>query len=70
MWDWVGGCFLLWSVIGLLIVLYLGFEVFEEILEGVFEIDEYFKNVEFENNVLLLMVFLSVWNMSFLGYMV
>lgn len=64
MWDWVGGRFSLWSAIGLPIALYLGFDAFEEILEGAFEIDEHFKNAEFENNVPLLMALLSVWNTS------
>ncbi|WP_062569940.1 glucose-6-phosphate isomerase [Pseudoalteromonas arabiensis] len=68
MWDWVGGRFSLWSAIGLPIALYLGFEAFEEILEGAFEVDEHFKSAKFEQNVPLLMALLSVWNTSFLGH--
>lgn len=68
MWDWVGGRFSLWSAIGLPIALYLGFEAFEEILEGAFEIDEHFKNAPADENVPLIMALLSVWNTSFLGY--
>lgn len=41
MWDWVGGRFSLWSAIGLPIALYAGFEAFEAILEGAFEVDEH-----------------------------
>ena len=68
MWDWVGGRFSLWSAIGLPIALYLGFEAFEAILEGAFEVDEHFKSAPDEQNVPLLMALLSVWNTSFLGH--
>ena len=68
MWDWVGGRFSLWSAIGLPIALYLGFEAFEAVLEGAFEVDEHFKTAEFAENVPLLMALLSVWNTSFLGF--
>ena len=68
MWDWVGGRFSLWSAIGLPIALYLGFEAFEAILEGAFEVDEHFKTAEFQKNIPLLMALLSVWNTSFLGF--
>ncbi|MDN3380628.1 MULTISPECIES: glucose-6-phosphate isomerase [unclassified Pseudoalteromonas] len=68
MWDWVGGRFSLWSAIGLPIALYLGFEAFEAILEGAFEVDEHFKTAPNEQNVPLLMALLSVWNTSFLGH--
>lgn len=68
MWDWVGGRFSLWSAIGLPIALYLGYDAFEEILTGAFEVDEHFKNAPLEQNIPLIMALLSVWNTSFLGY--
>ena len=68
MWDWVGGRFSLWSAIGLPIALYLGYEQFEALLEGAFEIDEHFKTANFEENIPLIMALLSVWNTSFLGH--
>ncbi|MDK1313085.1 glucose-6-phosphate isomerase [Pseudoalteromonas ardens] len=68
MWDWVGGRFSLWSAIGLPIALYLGYDKFEAILEGAYEIDEHFKHASFEQNIPLIMALLSVWNTSFLGY--
>lgn len=45
MWDWVGGCYLLWFVIGLFIFLVLGFDNFKGLFEGVYVMDEYFKIV-------------------------
>jgi glucose-6-phosphate isomerase len=68
MWDWVGGRFSLWSAIGLPIALYLGYEQFEAVLEGAFEIDEHFKTAKFGDNIPLIMALLSVWNTSFLGH--
>ncbi|MBQ4861882.1 glucose-6-phosphate isomerase [Pseudoalteromonas sp. MMG013] len=68
MWDWVGGRFSLWSAIGLPISLYLGFEVFSDILAGAYEIDEHFKNAPTSQNIPIIMALLSVWNTSFLGY--
>ncbi len=68
MWDWVGGRFSLWSAIGLPIALYLGYEQFEAVLEGAFEIDEHFKTTKLEENIPLIMALLSVWNTSFLEY--
>ena len=52
-WDWVGGRYSLWSAIGLSIVCYIGFDNFEELLQGAFEMDRHFKNTSFEKNILL-----------------
>lgn len=68
MWDWVGGRFSLWSAIGLPISLYLGYDQFEAILEGAFEVDEHFKSAQLQNNMPLIMALLSLWNTSFLGH--
>lgn len=42
MWDWVGGWYLFWLVIGFFIFFVLGFENFKGLFEGVFEMDIYF----------------------------
>uniref|UniRef100_UPI003562FBD6 glucose-6-phosphate isomerase n=1 Tax=Pseudoalteromonas sp. TaxID=53249 RepID=UPI003562FBD6 len=68
MWDWVGGRFSLWSAIGLPIALYAGYDAFEAILEGAYEVDQHFKTAPLEQNIPLIMALLSVWNTSFLGY--
>ena len=41
-WDWVGGRYSLWSAIGLPIALYIGFDNFEELLEGGHDMDSIF----------------------------
>ena len=50
-WDWVGGRHSSWSAIGMPIALSLGFEKFEELLEGAFEMDTHFATTTFEQNI-------------------
>lgn len=68
MWDWVGGRFSLWSAIGLPIVLSLGYEQFEALLQGAYEMDQHFQNAPLEQNAPVLMALVGVWNSNFLGY--
>ncbi len=65
LWDWVGGRFSLWSAVGLSVALSIGFEQFEELLEGAYEMDEHFKNESFENNIPVILGLLSVWYNNF-----
>ncbi|MDO6446399.1 glucose-6-phosphate isomerase [Colwellia sp. 1_MG-2023] len=67
MWDWVGGRFSLWSAIGLPIAINLGFERFQELLDGAYEIDCHFCSTPLENNIPVILALLSVWNCTFLG---
>lgn len=68
MWDWVGGRFSLWSAIGLPIALHLGFEQFQELLEGAYEMDKHFCDAPLEENGPALLALAGVWNGNFLGY--
>ncbi|NRA61646.1 MAG: glucose-6-phosphate isomerase, partial [Psychrobium sp.] len=68
MWDWVGGRFSLWSAIGLPIALDLGFDKFEQLLLGAYEMDLHFKHTPLQQNMPVIMALLSVWNTTFLGY--
>ncbi|NRA70047.1 MAG: glucose-6-phosphate isomerase [Gammaproteobacteria bacterium] len=67
MWDWVGGRFSLWSAIGLPVALDLGFDKFEQLLLGAYEMDIHFKQTPLEKNMPVIMALLSVWNTTFLG---
>lgn len=64
-WDWVGGRFSLWSAIGLSIVLAIGFENFEELLEGAFQMDNHFRNEDFSENMPVIMALLGIWYSNF-----
>lgn len=64
-WDWVGGRYSLWSAIGLPIALSIGFEKFEELLEGAHEMDNHFKTAAFEENIPVILALLGVWYNNF-----
>lgn len=66
-WDWVGGRFSLWSAIGLPIACAIGYENFEQLLEGAHAMDNHFKNTPFESNIPVLLALISIWNTNFLG---
>ena len=66
-WDWVGGRYSLWSAIGLSIAVAVGFERFEELLTGAYEVDEHFRLTPLRANVPVLMGLLNVWYGNFFG---
>lgn len=68
MWDWVGGRFSLWSAIGLPIVLSLGFEVFDELLQGAYDMDQHFQTAPLAQNAPVMLALVGIWNRNFLGY--
>lgn len=66
-WDWVGGRYSLTSAIGLSIALYIGFDKFEELLEGFHAMDEHFRTAPFEKNMPVILAVLGVWYNNFFG---
>ena len=68
MWDWVGGRFSLWSAIGLPIVLSLGYELFDELLQGAYEMDVHFQTAPLADNAPVMLALVGIWNRNFLGY--
>jgi len=67
MWDWVGGRFSLWSAVGLSVALAIGFENFDALLKGANEMDEHFKNEDFDKNIPVVLALLSIWYNNFYG---
>jgi len=67
MWNWVGGRFSLWSAVGLSIALAVGYDHFNELLLGAFEMDVHFKEAPFEENIPVITALLSVWYNNFFG---
>ena len=67
-WDWVGGRYSSWSAIGLSIALSIGFENFEQLLEGAYEMDQHFANTDFENNVPVILALIGIWYNNFYGF--
>lgn len=66
-WDWVGGRYSLWSAIGLSICLAVGFENFEKLLNGAFEMDNHFRNAGFKENIPVILALIGIWYNNFFG---
>ena len=64
-WDWVGGRYSLWSAIGMPIALSIGFENFEDFLTGAHEMDNHFKDAEFEHNIPVILALIGIWYNNF-----
>jgi glucose-6-phosphate isomerase len=67
-WDWVGGRYSLWSVIGLPIAIAIGAEAFRALLAGAHAMDEHFAQAPLARNVPVLLGLLDVWYRNFHGF--
>jgi glucose-6-phosphate isomerase len=67
MWDWVGGRFSLWSTVGLSISLAVGFDNFNELLTGAYDMDRHFKNAPFKENAPVISSLIGIWYTNFFG---
>jgi glucose-6-phosphate isomerase len=67
MWDWVGGRFSLWSAVGLSISLAVGFDNYNDLLNGANDMDEHFKTEDFDKNIPVVLALLSIWYNNFFG---
>ncbi|MCO4853266.1 MAG: glucose-6-phosphate isomerase [Flavobacteriaceae bacterium] len=65
MQDWVGGRFSLWSAVGLSIALAVGYDHFEAMLDGAFEMDQHFKHSPFKENIPVVLSLISIWYANF-----
>ncbi len=59
-WDWVGGRYSLWSSVGLPIILKIGYENFEMLLNGANEIDNHFIEKPFDKNIPVVLACLGI----------
>ncbi|MEM9849854.1 MAG: glucose-6-phosphate isomerase, partial [Bacteroidota bacterium] len=66
-WDWVGGRYSLTSAIGLSIACTIGFDRFEELLEGFHSMDEHFSSSPYEANLPVLLALIGIWYNNFFG---
>ncbi len=65
-WDWVGGRYSLWSVIGLPLAIAIGSNGFKDFLAGAHEMDRHFATAPLHANMPVLMALLGVWQRNFL----
>jgi glucose-6-phosphate isomerase len=66
-WDWVGGRYSVWSVIGLPIALLLGIDGFRQLLAGGYAMDQHFRHASWIQNMPVLLALAGIWNHNFLS---
>lgn len=64
-WDFVGGRYSMWSAIGMIIAIAVGFKNFERMLEGAYAMDEHFSNSDLEHNIPVTLALLGIWYNNF-----
>ena len=68
-WDFVGGRYSLWSAIGLSIILYIGFDNFQQLLTGARDMDQHFINTtDLSQNLPVVLAMVGIWNTNFNNY--
>lgn len=67
-WDWVGGRYSLWSVIGLPIAIAVGSAQFKALLAGAHAMDQHFRTAPLATNLPVLLGLLDVWYRNFHGF--
>jgi glucose-6-phosphate isomerase len=67
MWDWVGGRFSLWSAIGLPVMLAIGPDNFDRLLDGAHAMDRHFRDAPIETNLPVTLALLGIWYVNFFG---
>lgn len=66
-WDWVGGRYSLCSAIGLPLMIAIGPEAFDDLLDGAHQMDRHFFEAPLESNMPVLLALLGIWYNNFLG---
>ncbi|HEY0954029.1 MAG TPA: glucose-6-phosphate isomerase [Roseateles sp.] len=67
-WDWVGGRYSLWSVIGLPIAIAVGADNFRELLAGAHSMDQHFAAAPLAQNLPVLLGLIDIWYRNFHGF--
>jgi glucose-6-phosphate isomerase len=66
-WDWVGGRYSLCSAIGLSIMVAIGPEHFQSLLQGFYTMDEHFRTAPLEQNLPVILGLIGLWYGDFYG---
>lgn len=64
-WDWVGGRYSLCSAIGLPVMVAIGPDNFNRMLDGFYAMDRHFKTADFEHNAPVILALLGIWYSNF-----
>ena len=60
--DWVGGRYSLWSAVSLSVIIALGYDVYERLLEGARQMDQHFLTAPFAENAPILLAAAQIYN--------
>ena len=60
--DWVGGRYSLWSPVSLSIIIALGYDVYQELLDGARAMDQHFLTAPFAHNAPVLLAAAQIYN--------
>ncbi len=66
-WDWVGGRYSLTSAIGLSVMVAVGPDHFQELLQGFDAMDTHFRTAPLEANLPVILALISLWYINFFG---
>ena len=66
-WNWVGGRYSLTSAIGLSIACTIGFDNFQELLEGFHAMDLHFRDTPLKENLPVILALIGIWYNNFFG---
>ncbi|MBO6281891.1 MAG: glucose-6-phosphate isomerase [Alphaproteobacteria bacterium] len=64
-WDFVGGRYSMWSAIGLIIAIAVGYKNFERMLEGANAMDRHFATADLEHNIPVILALIGIWYNNF-----
>jgi glucose-6-phosphate isomerase len=65
--DWVGGRYSLWSPVGLVIPLAVGWDKFQRMLDGAWAMDCHFRDAPLRQNLPVLLGLVGIWHTNSLG---
>ncbi|HQT77565.1 MAG: glucose-6-phosphate isomerase [Rhodospirillales bacterium 20-64-7] len=65
--DWVGGRYSLWSPVGLVIPLAVGWDKFQRMLDGAWAMDQHFRDAPLRQNLPVMLGLVGIWNVNALG---
>lgn len=64
-WNWVGGRYSVWSAIGMSLALSIGFDNFEQFLQGAHDMDKHLKTAPMKDNLPVLLALVGIWYNNF-----
>lgn len=67
-WDFVGGRYSIWSVIGMAFALKVGSQAFKDFLQGAEIVDNYVQNTPLNNNLVFALASISSWYINYFNY--